>query len=198
MLSTHQSDLFAQLLVRASFNSKEFSESLVLCFVKLVHMIVVQFSMSFVSVSPWRTPGCLLVGSLFIISQSLPFVKRFFKTFLSFFRGSLRFLVPLADSLYIISQPLSFVKRFLKLFSFFSSGLPDLPSRLTASILYHNHSHLSIPFLNLFQLFSIFSTASFPTSASRRHAFFSVDLPDALSPSDTPPYRPLNTAYPFQ
>ena len=112
MLSTHQSDLFAQLLVRASFNSKEFSESLVLCFVKLVHMIVVQFSMSFVSVR-------CLVGSLFIISQSLPFVKRFFKTFLSFFRGSLRFLVPLADSLYIISQLLHFVKRFLKLFSSF-------------------------------------------------------------------------------
>ena len=122
-----------------------------------------------------------------------------FQNFFKFF--SRFFAVPRASRgqpVYYITVAFVCQEVFETFFKFFSSGLPDLPSRLTASILYHNHSHLSIPFLNLFQLFSIFSTASFPTSASRRHAFFSVDLPDALSPSDTPPYRPLNTAYPFQ
>jgi len=107
--------LFAQLLVRASvdlflspLNSKEFSESLVLCFFKLVHMIVVQFSMSFVSLAVCQQ----LVYYITFASVC----QEVFQTFFKFFRGPFRISTPLVGSLYIISQALYFVKRFFKLF----------------------------------------------------------------------------------
>jgi len=89
-----------------------------------------------------------LVGSLFIISHPLSFVKRFFKSFLNFFRslfvevrGRTSLALKLAScdrrlcsgDFYIISHPISFVKRFFKSFlNFFQPLLQDpsvLPSR---------------------------------------------------------------------
>ena len=96
-----------------------------------------------------------LVGSLYIISQPLPFVKGFFKLFSSFSRflfGSARSLV---DSLYSISHQVNFVKSFFKLFSSFFWLIVCFSSvSQTARLLYHTVPHLSIPFCNIFQLFS--------------------------------------------
>ena len=66
-----QSDRFAQLLLRASLNSKEFSESL--------YIVVVQFSMS-APPAPWG-------DSLTILSHPFPFVNPFFIFFSVIFRG---------------------------------------------------------------------------------------------------------------
>ena len=63
-------------------NSKEFSESLVQL---LVHMIVVQFSMSFFRLHEVNV-GRRISDSLYIISLPSPFVNTFFKSFLSFFK----------------------------------------------------------------------------------------------------------------
>ena len=71
--------------------------------------------------SDFLLPAAALVGSLFIISHPLAFVKRFFKTFFKFFSISF-FEVRLCDrrlfrdDFAIISHPVSFVKRFFKLF----------------------------------------------------------------------------------
>ena len=79
-----------------------------------------------------------LVGSLFIVSHPLAFVKRFFKTFLRFFDlffFEVRFCDRrlFRDDFVIISHPVSFVKRFFKLFlKFFQTRLPEpsvTPSR---------------------------------------------------------------------
>ena len=146
-------------LFLSPLNSKEFSESLVLCLFKLVHMIVVQFSMSFVI-------RLLFVSSLFIISHPLAFVKRFSKLFFKFFCRPFRICFPacrqpvyyitaasvcqgvfqtffkfflrflfgsarsLVDSLYSISHQVYFVKSFFKLFSSFFNLLFALPLSL--------------------------------------------------------------------
>ena len=69
------------------------------------------------------------LSSLFIISHPLSFVKRFFKTFLSFFLDRFAFAwLCLSDS-FIISHPVPFVKRFFKtFFKFFFEPLAFGPS----------------------------------------------------------------------
>ena len=64
------------------------------------------------------------LSSLFIISHPLAFVKRFFKTFLSFFLDRFAFARLCLSDLFIISLPLPFVKGFFKTFlSFFRTRL---------------------------------------------------------------------------
>ena len=118
---------------------------------KLVHMIVVQFSMSFVCDPP-------LFSSLFIISHPLAFVKRFFKLFSSFFADPFGFAFPLVGSLCIISQPLPFVKGFFKLFQVFLLVVCFSSVSRTACVLYHTSAALSIPFFEVFYLCSSITT----------------------------------------
>ena len=119
MLSTHQSDSVAQLLVIELFlNSKEFSESLVLCFLSLYTWLLFNFQ--------WALFFCFalpsLVGSLYIISQSLSFVKRFFKTFLSFFRSSLQTAPSRRQPVYYITAASVCQGVFQTFLSFFSDS----------------------------------------------------------------------------
>jgi len=88
-------------------NSKEFSESFF-----LVHLfVVVQFSMSY---------RCRrFVDSLYIISHTLPLVKRFFKTFFKFFEVFLYRSTALRDSLVIIPLLPSLCQALFRLFSSF-------------------------------------------------------------------------------
>ena len=119
MLSTHQSDLFAQLLVRASvdlflspLNSKEFSESLVLCLLSLYTWLLFNFQWAL-----WF--ACCLSAAYLLYHIRLPLSRGFSNFFQVFFAVPFGFAFPLVGSLYIISQPLPFVKGFFKLFSSF-------------------------------------------------------------------------------
>ena len=108
--------LFAQLLVRASvdlflspLNSKEFSESLVLCFLSLYTWLLFNFQWAL-----WF--ACCLSAAYLLYHIRLPLSRgfsNFFQVFLRFLFGSARSLV---DSLYSISHQVNFVKSFLKLF----------------------------------------------------------------------------------
>ena len=121
--------------------------------IKLVHMIVVQFSMSFVI-------RLLFVSSLFIISHPLAFVKRFFKLFSSFFAVPFGFAFPLVGSLYIISQPLPFVKGFFKLFSSFLRFLfGSLRSLVDSLYIISQPVHFVKSFFKLFSSFFRFRFA---------------------------------------
>jgi len=135
--------------------------------IKLVHMIVVQFSMSFVI-------RLLFVSSLFIISHPLAFVKRFFQTFLSFFADPLGLAFPLVGSLYIISQPLPFVKGFFKLFPSFLRFLFGSARSLVDSLYSISHQ---VNFVKSFlKLFSSFFDLLFDLPLSLRQPDYYITL----------------------
>jgi len=116
--------------------------------IKLVHMIVVQFSMSFVI-------RLLFVSSLFIISHPLAFVKRFFKLFSSFFCSSFRICFPACrQPVYYITAASVCQGVFQTFFKFFCGSF-SVPLALlwTACIVYHIRCTLSRAFSNFFQVF---------------------------------------------
>jgi len=136
--------------------------------IKLVHMIVVQFSMSFVI-------RLLFVNSLFIISHPLAFVKRFFKLFSSFFADPSGFAFPLVGSLYIISQPLPFVKGFFKLFPSFLRFLFGSTRSLVDSL--YSISHQVYFVKSFFKLFSSFFDLLFAFPLSLRQPDYYITPP---------------------
>ena len=155
--------------LRAFVNSKEFSESF------LVHCCSIFNERSLLAAA--------LVGSLYIISHPLAFVKRFFESFLKTFlfalcRG-LSLQLVLSGSLLLWSPPFcrrlvyyitsvsvcqEVLRKFFKNFFQPLAGTGCNAVSLTAPLLYHFNPSLSIPFANLFQLFSIFFSESFFSS----------------------------------
>ena len=101
---------------------------------------------------------------LYIISYLLEFVKRFFKSFLSFFRSPSRSSCFRSwRDFYIISYLKPFVKwfskiswnSFLKLFLNSAGSLDCFALSLTALILYHIQQRMSTPFSTFFLIHHI-------------------------------------------
>ena len=188
MLSTHQSDLFAQLLVRASvdlflspLNSKEFSESLVLCLLSLYTWLLFNFQWAL-----WF--ACCLSAAYLLYHIRLPLSRgfsNFFQVFLqflsdllsrlsaacilyhsrfrlsrgfsNFFSSFLRFFFgsarSLVDSLYSISHQVYFVKSFLKLFWVFLTCCLLCLCLSDSPIIISHHPSLVNTFLQSFSTF---------------------------------------------
>ena len=101
---------------------------------------------------------CCLADSLYIISHPISFVKRFFKTFLSFFEA-FRLARSQRPFYYITLEGVCQVvfERFLRFFAPSLSFASLTPSLAATHRLYHTSPALSIPFRNLFVAFCRFS-----------------------------------------
>ena len=159
MLSHFRVICLLNYLLRALFIIQKNFRSLCTSLIKLVHMIVVQFSMSFVI----RFQA--LAISLFIISHSLPFVKGFSKLFFKFFSKSVSFEPQprLAQPLYYITSTCVCQEVFENFLKFFLNPTGSAPVFWTALLLYHiSPTFVNTFFESFFRFFAFFSISAFP------------------------------------